>query len=123
MSSPSPRVVGNTWHLTFLVDKEYVRARLNRKNEHIYLIGGRAAGVYNGSVLEDWKSPLKLLAQPRGAVGYGVSRSYGETIVYCGVGGYASTWYFVLPRVLGFDNVKIYDGSAQEWSRYYDMEL
>lgn len=39
-----------------------------------------------------------------------------EIIVYCGVGGYASTDYFVLSEVLGYRNVKIYDGSAQEWT-------
>ncbi|MEM2093542.1 MAG: rhodanese-like domain-containing protein, partial [Candidatus Bathyarchaeia archaeon] len=39
-----------------------------------------------------------------------------EVIVYCGVGGYASTMYFVLSEVLGYRNVKVYDGSAQEWS-------
>jgi thiosulfate/3-mercaptopyruvate sulfurtransferase len=39
-----------------------------------------------------------------------------EIIVYCGVGGYASTAYFVLSEVLGYKNVKIYDGSAQEWT-------
>ena len=39
-----------------------------------------------------------------------------ETIVYCGVGGYASTAYFVLSEVLGYRNVRIYDGSAQEWN-------
>jgi thiosulfate/3-mercaptopyruvate sulfurtransferase len=44
-----------------------------------------------------------------------------ETIVYCGVGGYASAWWFVLTQVLGYDDVKIYDGSAQEWSRNHDM--
>lgn len=44
-----------------------------------------------------------------------------ETIVYCGVGGYASTLWFVLTQVLGYDNVKFFDGSAQEWARYYDM--
>jgi thiosulfate/3-mercaptopyruvate sulfurtransferase len=45
----------------------------------------------------------------------------GEIIIYCGVGGYASTWWFVLTQMLGFRNVKLYDGSAQEWVRYYDM--
>jgi thiosulfate/3-mercaptopyruvate sulfurtransferase len=45
----------------------------------------------------------------------------GEIIIYCGVGGYASTWWFVLTQMLGFRNVKLYDGSAQEWIRYYDM--
>lgn len=38
-----------------------------------------------------------------------------EIIVYCGVGGYASTMYFVLSEKLGYRNVKIYDGSAQDW--------
>jgi thiosulfate/3-mercaptopyruvate sulfurtransferase len=44
-----------------------------------------------------------------------------KIIVYCGVGGYASSWWFVLTQVLGYENVKFYDGSAQEWVRYYDM--
>ena len=39
-----------------------------------------------------------------------------EIIVYCGVGGYASTMYFVVSEVLGYKNVKMYDGSWQEWS-------
>jgi thiosulfate/3-mercaptopyruvate sulfurtransferase len=45
----------------------------------------------------------------------------GEIIVYCGIGGYASAWWFVLTQMLGFSNVKLYDGSAQEWIRYADM--
>ncbi len=44
-----------------------------------------------------------------------------EIIVYCGVGGYASSWWYVLTQVLGYKNVKFYDGSAQEWVTYYDM--
>ncbi|MEM2103708.1 MAG: rhodanese-like domain-containing protein [Candidatus Bathyarchaeia archaeon] len=51
-------------------------------------------------------------------IGSDVSR---EIVVYCGVGGYASTMYFVLSEVLGYRNVKMYDGSAQEWS--YDPSL
>jgi thiosulfate/3-mercaptopyruvate sulfurtransferase len=39
-----------------------------------------------------------------------------EIIVYCGVGGYASTMYFVLSEALNYTNVKMYDGSAQEWT-------
>jgi len=39
-----------------------------------------------------------------------------EVIVYCGVGGYASSWWFVLTQVLGYQNVKIYDGSWEEWA-------
>ena len=44
-----------------------------------------------------------------------------EIIVYCGVGGYASSWWFVLTQALGYQNVKIYDGAAQEWVKHYDM--
>jgi len=39
-----------------------------------------------------------------------------EVIAYCGVGGYASSWCFVLRELLGYHNVKIYDGAAQEWT-------
>ncbi len=61
-----------------------------------------------------------------GAMASGVIGRYGrhrdkEIIVYCGVGGYASSWWYVLTQVLGYENVKFFDGSAQEWVRYYDM--
>ncbi|MCX7857776.1 MAG: rhodanese-like domain-containing protein [Deltaproteobacteria bacterium] len=46
-----------------------------------------------------------------------------EIIVYCGVGGYASTMAFVLREALGYKNVKIYDGSIQEWSLDPDAPL
>jgi thiosulfate/3-mercaptopyruvate sulfurtransferase len=39
-----------------------------------------------------------------------------EIIVYCGVGGYASPEWFALTQMVGYKNVKIYDGSMQEWS-------
>jgi thiosulfate/3-mercaptopyruvate sulfurtransferase len=39
-----------------------------------------------------------------------------EIIVYCGVGGYAGSLWFMLHEVLGYPNVKLYDGSIQEWT-------
>jgi thiosulfate/3-mercaptopyruvate sulfurtransferase len=39
-----------------------------------------------------------------------------EIIVYCGVGGYASPDWFALTQMVGYKNVKLYDGSMQEWS-------
>jgi thiosulfate/3-mercaptopyruvate sulfurtransferase len=57
------------------------------------------------------------LRQPWGHAGH----FRRNTIVYCGVGGYASSLWFVLTQVLGYENVKFFDGSSQEWSRYYDM--
>jgi len=38
-----------------------------------------------------------------------------EIILYCGVGGYAAAWWFVLTQMLGYMNVKIYDGAAEAW--------
>jgi len=58
------------------------------------------------------------------AMSSGVIRRHKKSddiIVYCGVGGYASSCWFVLTQVLGYENVKIYDGSAQEWVSYYEM--
>jgi thiosulfate/3-mercaptopyruvate sulfurtransferase len=40
-----------------------------------------------------------------------------EIIVYCGVGGYAGVLWFVLSRILGYRNVRIYDGSAEAWAK------
>ncbi len=42
-------------------------------------------------------------------------------IAYCGVGGYASAWWFVLAQILGYRNVKIYDGAAEAWVKADSM--
>jgi thiosulfate/3-mercaptopyruvate sulfurtransferase len=44
-----------------------------------------------------------------------------EVVVYCGVGGYTSTWVYLLTQVLGYSNVKFYDGAAQDWARYNEL--
>jgi len=46
-----------------------------------------------------------------------------EIIVYCGVGGYASPVWFALTQMIGYNNVKFYDGSMQEWSADPDVEV
>jgi thiosulfate/3-mercaptopyruvate sulfurtransferase len=56
------------------------------------------------------KEDLERMAN--GVVGEDKSK---EIIAYCGVGGYASTWWFLLTQLLGYHNVKLYDGSIQEW--------
>jgi thiosulfate/3-mercaptopyruvate sulfurtransferase len=50
-----------------------------------------------------------------GVIGRHGRHWHKEIIVYCGVGGYASAWWFVLTQVLGYEEVRIFDGSAQEW--------
>ncbi len=46
-----------------------------------------------------------------------------EIITYCGVGGYASTWWFLLTQMLGYTNVKIYDGSMEAWVKEHPLVL
>jgi len=60
-----------------------------------------------------YKDTAELSAMAKGVLGDDPSR---EIMVYCGVGGYASAAWFVLHEVLGYENIKIYDGSAQEWT-------
>jgi thiosulfate/3-mercaptopyruvate sulfurtransferase len=66
----------------------------------------------NGTYVYRDKETLRAMAS--GVIG---RQKANEIIVYCGVGGYASSWWFVLTQVLGYDNVRIFDGSIQEWSR------
>lgn len=62
-----------------------------------------------------YKDHETLAAMARGVVGYPCY--HRKNIVYCGVGGFASTWWFILSEVLGYQNVSLYDGSIQEWTR------
>jgi thiosulfate/3-mercaptopyruvate sulfurtransferase len=121
------------------VSKEYVQKHRGKA----VIVDARDTDVYIGIVMEPFANKpghipsAKSLPAPwiwnpdgtyRDAKMLGVAASgiisknkSKEIIVYCGVGGYASSWWFVLSQVLGYKNVKFYDGSAQEWVKYYDM--
>jgi thiosulfate/3-mercaptopyruvate sulfurtransferase len=121
------------------VSIEYVRRHIGR----VLIIDARDADVYFGVTIEPFADKAGHIPNARSlptpwmwnsdgtykdteilsAMASGVIARHeaNEIIVYCGVGGYASSWWFVLTQVLGYKNVKIYDGSAQEWVRYYDM--
>jgi thiosulfate/3-mercaptopyruvate sulfurtransferase len=125
------------------VSTDYVEASIGNK----VIIDTRDANVYSGEVIEPWaskpghiptalsmpaievwnaddsyKSFKELKALFKAAIGNDVSKNE-EIIIYCGVGGYTSTGYFVIHSVLGYKNVKLYDGSAQAWVLENDMEL
>jgi thiosulfate/3-mercaptopyruvate sulfurtransferase len=124
------------------VSIEYVRKHIGRTA----IIDARDAEVYFGAAIEPfapkeghipsarslptpwiWKldsgSYIYKDAEILNAMASGVIGRHkaSEIIVYCGVGGYASSWWFVLTQILGYEDVKIYDGSAQEWVIHYDM--
>lgn len=56
----------------------------------------------------------ELRAMAEGVVGTDRSR---EIITYCDTGRLATGWWFVLSQVLGFADVKMYDGSSQEFAK------
>ena len=60
-----------------------------------------------------WKETNEIREMALAVLGEDASQ---EIIVYCGVGGYASPVWFALTQMIGYTNVKLYDGSMQEWS-------
>jgi thiosulfate/3-mercaptopyruvate sulfurtransferase len=61
-----------------------------------------------------------LDAMAAGVIGIDKSK---EIIVYCDTGRVASAWWFALSQVLGYKNVKLYDGSSQEWAKDPNMPM
>ena len=47
--------------------------------------------------------------------GKGIGQSASEIVAYCRIGERSSHSWFVLKYLLGYDNVRNYDGSWTEW--------
>jgi thiosulfate/3-mercaptopyruvate sulfurtransferase len=130
------------------VSTNYVQRRMS----NAVIIDARDANVYSGLAIEPfsnkaghipnakslptpsiwnqnpdgtytYKDAKTLSKMTLGVIGESVDSRTQEIIVYCGVGGYASSCWFVMTQVLGYQNVKIYDGSAQEWAKNYHMVI
>ncbi len=61
-----------------------------------------------------FKSKEGLDAMASGVVGKEMSK---EMIIYCDTGRLCSGWWFIFREVLGYKDVKAYDGSMQEWAK------
>ncbi len=61
-----------------------------------------------------YKDTATLKNMASGVVGSDLDK---EIIVYCDTGKVASAWWFILSDVLGYKNVKIYDGSTEDWMK------
>jgi len=61
-----------------------------------------------------FKSKEDLEAMAAGVIGKDVSK---EAITYCDTGRVCSGWWFVLREMLGYKDVKFYDGSSQEYAK------
>lgn len=136
-TTPSPAVYDGVVNEAIVVDRAYVHANLNKANDGVVLLDARPTSSYNNGHIESalslpminiWNSnaifkPVQeLVALFEAAVGdLPVSKTEGEIIVYCQIGLMATGWYFVLTNVLGFENVRLYDGSIEDWIKEYPL--
>jgi thiosulfate/3-mercaptopyruvate sulfurtransferase len=123
------------------VDKDYVASRLGKAilvdvREPPFFSGEKKrdfvekAGHIPGAVnlpaseaytnLGTFKKKEQLEALAAEAVGTDKSR---EIIAYSDTGRVCPTWAFILMRVLGYENVRSYEGSFEEWSRDVNLPI
>lgn len=132
---PRPGVFKGTKDASFIVEREYVHAQIGKASAGVVIIDARPKASYDAGHIESalslpgmgiwnanamWKSPKELMALFSAAVGTApVGAGMGEVIVYCQIGLLATTWFYALTNVLGFENVKLYDGSYEDWTKKY----
>jgi thiosulfate/3-mercaptopyruvate sulfurtransferase len=116
-----------------LASKKYVLSKIGKS----FLVDNRSPELFFGITTELWaskpghiesavnlptpwifqqdgllRSQGELASMANGVIGSNKSK---EIITYCGVGPYASVWSYILTELLGYKDVKVYDGSMQEW--------
>lgn len=132
---PKKTVYRGRLNKTLHVEKDYVANRLGKATfvdvrEPVLFTGekkqefveryGRIPGSVNLPASEAYtklgtfkkKEELDALA----ARVVGTDRSK-EIITYCDAGKCCPTWAFILSRILGYKNVRLYDGSFEEWTK------
>lgn len=117
----------------FFADKEHMKARLGK----ILLLDVREPEIFSGKKKLDcipraghipgalnmptscafnadgtFKTRDELAAIAEAAIGKDLSR---EVVTYCDVGQCCPTWAYLLRELLGYRNIRLYDGSTQEW--------
>jgi thiosulfate/3-mercaptopyruvate sulfurtransferase len=131
---PRPKAYRGQLDKGLFVNKEYVKKRLGQTT----IVDARDPSDYFGATQDPYssrpghiptavslpmpwvwteagthKSLEELRAMAAGVIGEDKGK---EIIIYCGAGGFASNWCFVLRELLGYTDIKIYDGAAQEWT-------
>ncbi len=114
-------------------NKEYVQARMGK----ILLLDVREEDIFTGKRKLDcipraghipgalnmptscafnkdgtFKTRDELAAIAEAGIGKDLDR---EAVIYCDVGQCCPTWAFILRGLLGYRNIKLYDGATQEW--------
>lgn len=121
------------WNKNLFVDKASVIAKLGKAT----IIDNRAPGFYEG---KEKLAFVPKLGRIKGAVNLPVGQLYTaeglykdkatlaalaskatggdlgkEYILYCDTGKTCTSWAFVMTELLGYKNVRVYDGSSMEW--------
>jgi thiosulfate/3-mercaptopyruvate sulfurtransferase len=119
-------------NLSALASKNYIRSKIGKS----ILVDNRTPDLFFGITTESWalkpghikssvnlptpwifqdgllRSQRELESMAQGVIGKDKTK---EILTYCGVGAYASVWSYILTELLGYKDVKVYDGSMQEW--------
>jgi thiosulfate/3-mercaptopyruvate sulfurtransferase len=66
--------------------------------------------LFNADGTYKSKAEIEAIAKP--VVGADLNK---EIITYCDTGKVCTTWWLALTDLLGYKNVKVYDGSSMEW--------
>ena len=131
---PKEKLFKGKYRKDHFADKEYVQSRLGK----IVLMDVREADIFTGKRKLDCitrlghipgavnvpsscafnsdgtvKSQDALAACVEAAVGKDRAT---EIVTYCDVGQCCPVWKYLMKRVLGYKNVRIYDGAMQEWT-------
>jgi thiosulfate/3-mercaptopyruvate sulfurtransferase len=120
---------------SLLADKDYVKSRLGKavfvdvrerpiftgeKKQQFVERAGHIPGAVNMPMTQAFtefglfKSRKELEEIARKNVGVDKTK---DIVTYCDAGKCCPTWAFILRDVLGYKNVRLYDGSFEEWSK------
>jgi thiosulfate/3-mercaptopyruvate sulfurtransferase len=98
--------------LPFVAKAGHIKGAVNLPTGQVF--GKAPLGDSPEAVAWVYKDKDTLKNMAAGVVGNDLSK---EIIVYCDSGRVASAWWFILSEVLGYNNVKNYDGSMEEWTK------
>jgi thiosulfate/3-mercaptopyruvate sulfurtransferase len=132
-SVPSPGEYKGKVNDSAEVSKKYVLSKIGKS----IIVDARTPEIYFGIDTESWaqrpghiesavnlptpwvftkegilRNQSELESMATGVTGSNKSK---ECIIYCGVGSYATVWSYIMTELLGYKDVKVYDGSMQEW--------